>query len=143
MIKLIVSKLAYYPVWIAIVNNKRNCSYPSIPLNLLPSNLPVLLNLPSIFHVITTSTKWVLLSCLYYSSPCDLICDQQWQLIYGFNKKLWHMLIVWHQNHWVLFFVIPGNIFCDTQWEFLICPCTLKKKGIYYIWKEFIILYVK
>ena len=69
--KLIVSKLAYWPVWIAIGNRTSSkaivCSYPSIPLDLLPCNPLVPLNLPCIFHSTTPSTKWFPLECAYYS----------------------------------------------------------------------------
>ena len=49
-------------------------------------------------------------------------CDQWWWLIYGLNKKLWCMLIVWHQNHQLLLFITPGIIFYNTQQVSLICP---------------------
>ena len=71
--KLIISKLAYWPVWIAIANQKSSkaiVSVPTlvrIPLNLLPCNLPVPLNLPCIYHSTTPSTKWFPLECAYYS----------------------------------------------------------------------------
>ena len=71
--KLIVSKLAYWPVWIAIANRKSSKAIVSVPTLVyrsiyysVPCNLPVPLNLPCIFHSNTPSTKWFPFECAYY-----------------------------------------------------------------------------
>ena len=60
-LKLIVSKLVYWPVWIAIVDQESSkgiiLTCMSIPLDLLTCNLPVPLNLPCTFHITALSAK--------------------------------------------------------------------------------------
>ena len=58
---------------------------------------------------------------------CNLLAYTMWSVsndIWLQYKKLWCMLIVWQQNHWVLFFITSSIIFYNTQQASLICPST-------------------
>ena len=71
IMKLIVSKLAYWPVWIAIVNRKSIVSVPTLVYRSIYYHTIYQYhsNLPRIFHstMCTPSTKRFPLECTYYS----------------------------------------------------------------------------
>ena len=130
--KLIVSKLPYWPVRIAIENRKSSKAIVSVPTlvyrstDLLPCNLPVSLNLPCICHSTTPSTKWFPLECAYcsmvfialvYNSGSQNILINDWYACWHVLSKL---LTVWNAQFvcWGLTTIIIVQFFP------LILPCT-------------------
>ena len=86
--KLIILKVTYRYALIAIMiwNKVANHSYLSILLDLLP--VYVIYQYQSIYHTFSTLPLRVPPSGFYLKVQTIAACDQEFQLIYGINRKI-------------------------------------------------------
>ena len=120
-----ISKLTYWTVQIAIANQKLSKAIAPTQLNSSTLiNLAITMQLiyyvvpfnpPCIFHITTPSTKCFMLAYLHCSHSWSVHGSAVMVIDIWLHKKLWCILIVWHQKHLVLFLIIPTSIFITTS----------------------------
>ena len=102
-----------------IITNQKKTSKAIIPTQVYHSiYYHAIYQYHSIYHALSILPLHVP-NGFYLNVYTIATCGQWWQLIYDFNKKLWCMLIVWHQNHWVIFlynslilvYITPSSLF--------------------------------